>query len=412
VRGALGVACLAALVALAGCGGSNIGSCTLRAFIRPQAITYNPSLPGAEAVDLYAFPSPFTAANVVLGFNVHPLIPPGSGPFVVFDPNILYEIKIDNTGDFVEDLEIQLKATETGPTQKIQISGPAKPTKPGNASVFNTPDSVVGVLNTPFTLSNGAMVFAGVREDPFFFDTNAFYSILPDRANPLGPTFTNINGVSVSTTPASPNQLQLTSFRPASQAQDFFKGTNVLSIVIELRRSLLGTGKINLWATASQGTCVSTQVSRQGRPLVNTVFPTVANNRQKNDNYDNPTDDSNALAKDIQAFMAVATTRSQAVSNEVVKIFSPDVLTVDLSSTAAASYLAIELSPSSAHAFGGRALTDDVADTLFGIVFGNSLPGHGLVADDGKETPGLTTDNVGPGAKHFQAMFPYLGPPQ
>jgi hypothetical protein len=412
VWGTLRAASLAAVVALAGCGPVSNAPCVLHAFIRPEAITIPAALPGASAVDLYAFPSPNTPANVVLAFNLHPLIPPGFGAFTVFDPNNIYEIKIDNTGDFVEDLEIQLKATGTGLNQQIQISGPSKPSKPGNLSVFNQPDPVVGMINTPFTLSNGAMIFAGAREDPFFFDANAFYSMLPDRANLLGPTFGNINGMSVSTTPAKPNQLQLTSFRSASQAQDFFKGSSLLSIVVELHRSLLGTGKINIWATASRGTCISSQVSRQGRPLVTTVFPTVANNRQQDNNIDNPTDDVNSLAKDIQAFMTGAAGRSQAVTNAVVKIFSPDVLTLDLSSSAAASYLAIELGSPSAHAFGGRALTDDVVDTLFGIAFGNTLPRLGLVADDGREIPLMTTDNVGAGGKHFQATFPYLGPPQ
>jgi hypothetical protein len=218
--------------------------------------------------------------------------------------------------------------------------------------------------------------------------------------------------VNVSTTPSKPNQLQLTSFRSAGQAQDFFKGLNLLSFVVELNRSQLGTGKINIWATASRGTCISSQASRQGRPLATTVFPTVANNRQQNNNIDNPTDDVNSLAKDIQTFMTTAAGRSQVVANAVVKIFSPDVLTLDLSSSAAASYLAIELSPSSTHPFGGRGLNDDVVDTLFGIAFGNTLPRLGLVADDGREMPLLTTDNVGPSGKHFLATFPYLGPPQ
>jgi hypothetical protein len=238
---------------------------------------------------------------------------------------------------------------------------------------------------------------------------------LPDRANLLGPDFTNINGVTVSTTPPNPNQLQLTSFRSAAQAHDFFKNLNVLSIVVELHRSLLGTGEINLWATVSEPSnspCTFTQTSRQGRPLANTVFPTVANKRQQFSATDAPTDDKNFLAKDIQAFMGVAAGRSQAIGNAVAGIFSPDVLKVDLSSSAAASYLAIETSSASAHAFGGRALSDDVVDTLFGIAFGNTLPAHGLAADDGREIPLLTTDNVGPGGKHFQAVFPYAGPPQ
>jgi hypothetical protein len=212
------------------------------------------SKPGVDINDLYVFPSPTNANNVVLVMDLHPLIPSGQGPSVVFDPNLLFQFKIDNTGDLVEDLVIQAKFTGTGSNQQVQIAGPIKPSRTGTQSVFEKPDSVMGTINVPFTLSNGVKVFAGAREDPSFFDVNQFWSLLPDRANPQGPTFTNTSGTQVSTTPANPNQLMGNSWRSAGAAIDFFKGLNVLSIVIELPRSMLkgaGTGKINVWCTTS-----------------------------------------------------------------------------------------------------------------------------------------------------------------
>ena len=59
-----------------------------------------------------------------------------------------------------------------------------------------------------------------------------------------------------------------------------------------------------------------------------------------------------------------------------------------------------------------RALTDDVITTSLGIIFGNTIPALGLAPDDGNEIPSLTTDNVGPGGKHFLTTFPYLGNPR
>ena len=68
--------------------------------------------PGEDITDVYMFPSPTNANNVVLVMNVHPLINPGSGPSTYFDPNVLYQLKIDNSGDGVEDLVIQASSSE------------------------------------------------------------------------------------------------------------------------------------------------------------------------------------------------------------------------------------------------------------------------------------------------------------
>jgi hypothetical protein len=210
--------------------------------------------PGIDLTDLFVFPSPTNPSNVVLAMCVHPLIPSGMGPSTFFDPNVLYQFKIDNTGDSVEDLVIQAKFIGTGTTQQVQISS-GVPVKLGTVTQQLTPDSVVGAYNTTFTTSNGMKVFAGPREDPFFFDLAQFLTILPDRANPLGATFTNTAGTPTSTTPADPDMPMAGTFRAAGAAQDFLKGLNVLAIVVEVPKTqLIGTnnGKINVWCTTSR----------------------------------------------------------------------------------------------------------------------------------------------------------------
>jgi hypothetical protein len=202
--------------------------------------------PGGDLTDVFIFPSPNDPNNVVLVMNVHPLIPTGQSAGVSFDPNILYQFKIDNTGDNVEDLVIQAKATGTGPNQAIAIYGPAKPTRTGTQAELLPAPSATGTINNVFS-GNGATVFAGAREDPFFFDLNQFFTILPDRATPL--TGKNV---------ANPDQPQATNFNgfPGTPpASDFLAGYNVLSIVVELPRAQLvgsGNGKINLWCTTSR----------------------------------------------------------------------------------------------------------------------------------------------------------------
>lgn len=203
----------------------------------------NAANPGQDISDVYVFPSPSDSSKIVLAMNVSPLITPAQVATRRFDPNVLYQFKIDNTGDANEDLVIQAKFDSDG---NAHIAGPVKPAQVGITSTLMPFDSVVGTFNTPFTLSNGVKVFCGTREDPFFFDLEQFFNILPDRATP-------VNGVAV----PDPNTPKATSWRPKGQAVDFLSNGhyNVLSIVVELPKSMLkGTNgnKIGVWCTTSK----------------------------------------------------------------------------------------------------------------------------------------------------------------
>ena len=199
--------------------------------------------PGTDLSDLHIFPG--TSANsVVLSMSVHPLIPAGTSPTAVsFDQDVLYQFKIDNTGDNVEDLVIQARFVGTGANQKVFIAGPVKPSMLGTVTKFYAPHSTVGTLNTPFEPTTGMKVFAGLRSDPFFIDLDQLFAILPDRADPL------------QTTPKTPagqaNVPQALGFRPPAEAKDFLANYNVLGLVVELPKASLGTGKIRVWETTS-----------------------------------------------------------------------------------------------------------------------------------------------------------------
>jgi Domain of unknown function (DUF4331) len=169
---------------------------------------------------------------------------------------------------------------------------------------------------------------------------------------------------------------------------------------------------ISLWATTSvQNGSTYTQMDRLARPAVNEVFATVANNRHAINDTDNPTDDHNQLANDINTFMTGTAGRSAAITNVVQSVLVPDVMKADLSQSTAA-YLGVETGGATGGKFGGRALTDDVVDTSLGVIFGNTVPALGLAPDDNKEIAGLETDNVDDSGKHFLSSFPYLGNPR
>ena len=66
----------------------------------------------ADITDVYAFRSygsnPTPAVTLIL--CVDPLLEPANGPnWFPFDPEILYEIKVDNTNDAVEDIVFQFR---------------------------------------------------------------------------------------------------------------------------------------------------------------------------------------------------------------------------------------------------------------------------------------------------------------
>src|SRR5215207_1004391 len=70
--------------------------------------------PLADNTDVYAFRSTESgrAGFVTLIANYIPFEEPSGGPhFYKFDDNVLYEIKVDNTGDGVEDVAYQFRFT-------------------------------------------------------------------------------------------------------------------------------------------------------------------------------------------------------------------------------------------------------------------------------------------------------------
>ncbi|PYP55236.1 MAG: molecular chaperone DnaK [Gemmatimonadetes bacterium] len=184
--------------------------------------------PAADIADIYTFRSPTNPANVVLAMTVSGFIPPSEASTTFFDPNVLYQWKIDNDGDAVEDLVMQAFVTGTGGHQVMHFRGPAKASELGSTTrVIEGPETAtVAVSNTATPIAatrNGMTVFAGVRDDPFFFDLVQFKKIIAGQA---------------------------TSFR--NPGVDTFAGTNVLAIVVELPSSMLGGTKLGVWGSTSR----------------------------------------------------------------------------------------------------------------------------------------------------------------
>jgi Domain of unknown function (DUF4331) len=176
----------------------------------------------SDITDLYVFRAQ-DPANLVFVANTQGLLTPGSTAAAKFDENTVIEFNIDNTGDAVEDLVIQCKYDAA--SNSMQVYGPVLPSEKGTRSklegnvTVSAAVTAYGSAAVTATGANGVKVFAGPRDDPFFFDLDQFKKILAGTA-------TGFNAV----------------------GSDKFAGTNVLSVVVEVPKSLLGgSGSINTW---------------------------------------------------------------------------------------------------------------------------------------------------------------------
>ena len=181
---------------------------------------------GSDITDFYAFQSPSNSSNMVFVVNVQGLLAPAATAAASFDEEVMIEINIDNssTKDNLEDLVIQA----TFDNGMVKIYGPAAPIEKGsNSTLISTSATEAAITsygsNPVIGENNGIKVFAGPRDDPFFFDLNQFKAIIAGTA---------------------------TSFN--NPGADTFAGTNVLSVVVEVPKSMLGSGSINAWATTNR----------------------------------------------------------------------------------------------------------------------------------------------------------------
>ncbi len=175
----------------------------------------------SDITDYYAFQAQDTD-NVVFVANVQGLLSPTASAQAAFDENVLVEFNIDTNDDNVEDLVIQAIPRDG----KMYFFGPVAPTQTGLNSTIQTGATQTVVDITAYgssasiaTNSNGIKTFAGPRDDPFFMDFARYGEI-------IGGTATSFN----------------------SPGTDTFAGTNVMSIVVEVPKSMVGgSGTINTW---------------------------------------------------------------------------------------------------------------------------------------------------------------------
>lgn len=178
-----------------------------------------------DITDVYAFQGQDNN-NLVFVVNTQGLLSPGATANATFNENVMTEINIDNNGDNVEDLVIQ--AIKRG--NKMYFFGPTAPGMTGTNSTIKTNAAAGSVQISQYGASaimatnNGMKFFAGPRDDPFFFDLDQYKAILAGTASGFN-----------------------------NPGTDTFAGTNVLSTIVEVPKTMLGSSSsINVWAETKQ----------------------------------------------------------------------------------------------------------------------------------------------------------------
>jgi hypothetical protein len=358
--------------------------------------------------DLYVFreidqtgPSGEPAGNLVFVMNTNPRSVARQQYY--FSPRARYEFhatRIDNNNaPATGKADVTLRFTfdePSGNQQRVKLTvladgdSTVRDTTSKGAPILTTPINDAPVVNTVDVKGHAVAIFAGLREDPFFFDVEQYFRV---RAGALGI------GPSVG-------------FR--NPGLDFTAGYNVNAIVIRVPLALL-QGKsaattFDVWETISIG---GRQVERLAQPAINEGL-VVSNALLNTWNAVGPDCDAAALAGrnpcarilgpvfGEAARTLTAIGNSPAQVNAIVGAFLPDVMRID--ATGASGYAAAV--NTSGRPIRGRKLTDDVIDITLSVVASN-LPAA------------FQTDNVsyagpnlgGSGHRPLLPSFPFLAPP-
>jgi hypothetical protein len=315
-----------------------------------------------------------------------------------FSNNARYEFNVtrvannnDNpTGKTDVTLQFEFSQPDANRQQQVEVTairdGRRITTK---GTIRTTPLNSAPIVNQVSLGDSTLGVFAGLREDPFFFDVEQFFRV---RAGALGI------GPQVG-------------FRDPNKAIDFAKGYNVNAIAVRVPIKFLqgstSATTFDVWETISIPGLGGRfkQFERLARPAVNEGL-IVTNDFLNAFNQIPPSADLSPAAAPVRA-EAVRTLK--ALGNDDARVaaltgaFLPDVMRID--TTKPSGYRA---DSNSVNAKGspitGRLLKDDVVDTTLSVLT------NGAITTDNVSYEG-TPGNPSQGHQPLVDQFPYLALP-
>ena len=169
----------------------------------------------ADITDLYAFRSYDANGNdtsppsITMILCVDPFLEPANGPnWFPFDPNVLYEIKVDNNNDGLAEIAFQFRFSTQYQLPGV-YTGLAGFTGPGGATAAGVPPQISDFSNPGLNLRQTYtvnMIKNGVATPIANADGSPFYAV-PANAGPRtinyaalysAGTYANVNGTNVS----------------------------------------------------------------------------------------------------------------------------------------------------------------------------------------------------------------------
>lgn len=347
----------------------------------------------ADIADVYTFLDPNDNAKVILAFDVHGFIVPGeNGNLGGFDKDVLFRFNVENTGDAAPDKYIYVNFDEqTSRSQPQTAHVTVARTDSTNKTSFTAPSTVSSATSptaaTPVVTTDaatGISFFAGLTDDPFFFDIPGFNRFV---GSVLG---------------GSPNVTLL------NRGRDTFAGYNIQMIALSVPAAMLkgsAGNVIGVSATTLRGRNTHRSekrdafdsgdfvaIDRMGIPAVNTALIPFA---RKNE-YNRATTQDDAAGKfagDIVGTLtALGTDAAHVGILASVAVAKGDMLHLDTSKA--------NSGPQGGTVAGagfpnGRRPADDVIDTLLFLI----------------TNEGLTTgDHVNANDVSFRDAFPFFAP--
>jgi hypothetical protein len=353
--------------------------------------------PIADITDLYAFPSPERSGRLVLVLNTLPFAPPSA----VFSDGLIYRFRLRplTAGDREDGApfvpggeEIVIDCMFSAPSGGHGADG----LRQEGTCVTPARETVSMRVNDECGgRGHGVRVFAGPRWDPFFMDAPAALKTIATGKL----AFTDTGAI-------------------------YLDGKNVLSLVVEVDRAVLGDAELLgvVAETLTRGS-LNVRFERVGRPEVPNLmlapkqFDPVNCDLEIRDLYN--MEDAFCLSPAYEGAYRARLNANLAFwdsldgktdwparqdgAHPLTELILADYLIVDVAKPYAErdSFLEIEFAARRGQAHrtcGGRALNDDVMDTIFTLLVN---AGNGPVIRDG----------VDQATRPASRVFPYLAPP-
>ena len=165
----------------------------------------------ADIADLYVWHEGNKLITILTFAGLAPATPSQTGNY---DQDVLYQVHIDNNDDSEADINVEIRFGQNNNNDwGVQVKN-----LPGLSGLIS------GAVDTVLTASDDLKVYAGLTDDPFFFDLEGL------------------------------NQTLDTGTLSFDNNRDSIKGLNATAIVLEmdLVAASSNSSKLNIWATTSR----------------------------------------------------------------------------------------------------------------------------------------------------------------